>query len=302
MTETARAIDSDGHVEPAVAVDWTAFIPEPWGARYLNEARSLFSSDVMGKYRRGEWEPAPRLTDMDTEGIEAAVLFGGVVGLRPGAGVDVDYAAAYCRGYNDWLAAFCKHDPHRLKGVGLAPLGDMNRAVAELNRGVSEHKFVAGVVTPFFQDYNLDDPYFFPLFEEAQRLDVPITIHGQGEVKQSPLVRRHYTHSRRHALSFTFGALMACQDVLCGGVLERFPTLRLAILEAGATWLPYWLDRLDHHVEKLPHQSPNISCLPSEYMKSGRLFISCEGEETALPEVIDKVGDHCIIYASAYCH
>ena len=89
-----------------------------------------------------------------------------------------------------------------MKGAALLPLVDPPAAVRELRRAVEELGFVCGILKPFIEDRNLDDPIFFPIYEEAQRLDVPLTVHGPGEVRQHSLVQRYKTHAQRHMIDF----------------------------------------------------------------------------------------------------
>ena len=89
--------------------------------------------------------------------------------------------------------------------------------------------------------------------------------------------------------------------MVCGGVLERFPTLRVAFLEGGCGWLPFFMDRLDEHVEKLPALVPWLTQAPSEHIRGGRVFITCEPEED-LAYPISRLGEDMIMYASDYAH
>ena len=84
-------------------------------------------------------------------------------------------------------------------------------------------------------------------------------------------------------------------------MLDRFPSLRVALLEGGVGWVPFFMDRLDEHVEKLPRLAPSLSVEPNEHIKGGRLFFSCEPEED-LAYPVSKLGEDSIMYASDYAH
>src|SRR5581483_9375912 len=181
MLDGIFVLDVDGHVDPAIAVDWRDYVPGEHGERLQASCRERY--DVNGDrtgLRRGGWEPRARLADMDLEGIDVAVLFGGTVGLSAGSFAEPEFAVAVARGWNSWLAEYCAEDPERLKGAGLLPLVDPPAAARELRRAVEELGFVCGILKPLLEDRNLDDPIFFPVYEEAQRLDVPLTVHGPG--------------------------------------------------------------------------------------------------------------------------
>jgi predicted TIM-barrel fold metal-dependent hydrolase len=105
-----------------------------------------------------------------------------------------------------------------------------------------------------------------------------------------------------HALSFPFDQMSALTALVLGGVLERHPRLRVAFLEAGVGWAPYFLERLDEHVEKRGGQVPGCKRPPSEYAARGQCLFTCEPEEKGLRAAIDALGADRIMYASDYPH
>jgi predicted TIM-barrel fold metal-dependent hydrolase len=128
----ARVIDADGHVLDRDA-DIRAFIEEP----YCRRQGSLLPKDkwdasMYGKLGMNITDVPTRLRDMDKEGIEVSVLFP-TSGFAVTQIAEKDYAAAFCRGYNEWIASVCK-ESLRLKGIGLVPFQDVSAAVAEVNR------------------------------------------------------------------------------------------------------------------------------------------------------------------------
>jgi len=90
--------------------------------------------------------------------------------------------------------------------------------------------------------------------------------------------------------------------VMGGGVLDKFPQLRFAFLEAGVGWVPWWLDRLAEHAEKLPNHVPLMKRRPQEYILSSQCVFSCEPAEPMLEAVIGEIGDEVVLYASDYPH
>src|SRR5207302_9876156 len=124
-----------------------------------------------------ELEPHARMPDMDFMGIDLSVVFcSSFVGV-PAIVEDAGLAAAIARAYNDWLAEYCGAYPDRLKGVALLPVQDAGLAVRELRRAVTELGLVGGLFPPQHRDLPLDNPHFFPIYEEAERLGVPICVH-----------------------------------------------------------------------------------------------------------------------------
>jgi predicted TIM-barrel fold metal-dependent hydrolase len=235
---------------------------------------------------------------MDTEGIDIAVLYG-VVSLGFYQVSDRALANAVCRAYNDWLADYCAADPARLKGTPALPLKWIDDACAEAERTVRDLGFVSLTVPCAVGERNADHPDNDPLYALAEQLDVPVGFHaGGGRFAHSKFVD---SYAQLHALEFPFNIMFAMTTVVCGGVLERFKRLRVSLLEAGVGWAPYFVERLDEHYEHRPHEMPNITKAPSEYLADGRLFISTEGE-AGLAHAFDAIGSDCIVWASDYPH
>jgi predicted TIM-barrel fold metal-dependent hydrolase len=255
--------------------------------------------------REGMSSPAPRLADMDLEGIDVTVMF------PPGSGeewalLDRDFAVALCRTLNDARAEYAGYAPDRLKLVAKLPMIDPEAAAEELERCVTQHPdgFVGMVTAQHIRDKNLDDPSFDVVWETAQRLDVAVCAHGGGQAPdQVPFaIERFRTRLEVHAVTHPFGQMLAVTNFTVGGILHRFPRLRVGFMEAGVGWLPFWLERLDEHYELMPEQAPAIDRPPSEYFLSGRCFLGCEPEERMLPYVSETVSPDVICYASDYCH
>ena len=249
-------------------------------------------------HRDGAFDPKLRLADMDEEGIDVAVLYG-TSSLGYYAIDDPDLALACCRAYNDWLADYCRAAPERLKGTPALPLRSIADAVDEARRAIVELGFVSITVPCAVGERNPDSPENDPLYALAEELDVPIGFHAGG--CRFAHARFVDSYATLHALEFPFDIMFAAATVVCGGVLERFPRLRVALLEAGAAWGPYFFERLDEHYEKRPGEMPNIGKPPSEYLADGRLVISCEGERH-LAHALAGLGRHVVAYASDYPH
>jgi predicted TIM-barrel fold metal-dependent hydrolase len=99
------------------------------------------------------------------------------------------------------------------------------------------------------------------------------------------------------------GLLLQFTSVVCQGLPVRFPKLKLAFLEIGATWVPYYLDRLDEHWEKrAKHEMPLLKKKPSELVREAKIYFSLEAGETLLPEAIKYLGAEHFLYASDIPH
>jgi predicted TIM-barrel fold metal-dependent hydrolase len=105
----------------------------------------------------------------------------------------------------------------------------------------------------------------------------------------------------RHAISHAFEQQMGLLSLTCGGVLERHPGLRVLIVEAGVGWVPYWLDRLDHHVEEWGYTSAPLALKPSEVF-ARQCFVAADAEERLLPLVVNAIGDDNLCFSTDYPH
>ena len=100
-------------------------------------------------------------------------------GLGVGRVRDANFQTALCRAYNDFISDYCKASP-RLKAVANLPVNNPAEAAKELNRAVTKLGLCGGMLVAQAHRKNLGSPEFYPLYEEAQRLNTPITIHAFG--------------------------------------------------------------------------------------------------------------------------
>lgn len=252
--------------------------------------------------RPGSFDPVARLKDMDSERIDISVLFPSI-GLTFVAIKDVQVSAAGCRAYNNWMADFCRAAPSRLYSVAPVPLHDVDTAIAEMRRVVKEHGVKAMAVRSNpYNNRRLSDPAYDPFWAEAQDLDCTIALHAAvtGDMPTAGFDRYH-DFFQRMIISHPLEQQMACMDIICGGVLERYPRLRVAFLEAGGGWIAYWLARLDEFYEKIGHMVPKTRMKPSEYFQR-QCFCSCEPDDVALKAAAALGVDEYMMWASDYPH
>jgi uncharacterized protein len=325
----ARVIDGDGHVlEPRAA--WAA-LPDGHRPEIRTDDRGLdhvviadtavFTArlgqmglpgtdvgEVSGPVpleaaRPGAFDPAARLADMDHEGIDAVVLYP-TIGLGFWGIPDPAAAVAVCRAYNDWLATFCAAAPGRLRGAALLPFQDVAAAVGELRRCREELGFVSAMVRPNpCLGRTIGDPANEPVWSAAEELGVPIAIHEGFQPAVPPLGsdRQPTNVLILHAVSHTFEQMLACAALIGLGVLERHPGLRVAFLEAGGGWAPYWLERLDHQVGTYRRYAPDMKLTPGEYF-ARQCWVSFEIDEPTLPLLAPLLGVERIVWGSDYPH
>jgi predicted TIM-barrel fold metal-dependent hydrolase len=299
-------IDADGHVDPAGVLDWRGAVGPEFGHQIEQQARHWHHLTAGGSsIRRGAWDPQARLADMDTDGIGVAVLFGSSRNIESIAQGHPELHPAIARAFNDWLHGYCQSAPDRLKATAWVPLVGSENGCDEARRAVEDLGVAGIVVNPCLDERSLDHPDYLPLYALLEELDAPLLVHATGAVGDF-LVRRYGSFQRQHAVAFPLSLMMATMDLVLGGVLERFPRLRVALLEGGVGWVPWWLDRLDEHYELQPFAAQFIEHSPSElvhrYIAERRLYWSCEPEESQLANAISVLGPHAVVFASDYPH
>ena len=242
------------------------------------------------------------LQGLELGGMSQAVLFP-TLGLFSGFIRNRDVAVALCRAYNSFVAEQYRDVDARLQPVALLPVQDPAEAVKELRRAVNELKLVGAMLVADGAHPLLGDERYHPLYAAAQELDTTLAIHASGSHLGGAGVDLFPQFIHTHTVSHPFGIMRQLTSYVFDGIPDRFPKLRMAFLEAGVTWVPYWMDRMDEEYEKRGAvEAPHLRRKPSEAISGGTIFFSMESGESLLPQALDKVGEDHVIYASDYPH
>ena len=250
------------------------------------------------------FDPASNLRDMDREGIDVSVLFptlGLYIMWRDN--IDPELSAAICRAYNSWLAEYCSYDKKRLHGVALIPLQDPARALTELRHAREK----LGLVGIFWRPNKLcgrtlSSPDYFPIYEAASELGAVVCVHEGARTVLPQAGADRYSEFGRHVACHPLEQMLACLNLCADGVLEKFPRLKVAHLESGCGWVPFWLERMDEHWEHESHGSARTTKeKPSFYFKR-QCWVSCEAGEELAPVVVEHVGADYLVVATDYPH
>lgn len=255
--------------------------------------------DVQGR----DFDEVSQVWAMDKEGIDVAVLFPsrGLFALAMD-GLEPDYAAAISRAYNDWLYEFCQTAPDRMVGAAMLPPHDVEAAVGEARR-VAGRGFKAIFMRPNrVNDRNWHDPYYDPLWAECERLGVAVGFHEGGRTLLPQVGNEFDTTMMQHTCSHSMGMMLATVSMIGGGVLERFPRLRVAFLEGNCSWVPWLLWRLDEHYEwRGKYEHPELKLMPSEYFKR-QCYVSVECDEQPARHMADLGYEDNVVFSTDYPH
>jgi hypothetical protein len=328
-------VDADGHCsEPEdelaqwLPPEYASLTPrhaeDNYGnSRILLEGRLWSGSEPLGmgvsgpfaphirRSRPGMHDPRQRLPDMDQEGIDVAVIFGTAIALTVNGIQDRGLATAICHAVNRWLAEeYLPADPKRLKGVGLIPCQDPAGAARELEFLAQQKGIVSAMLPTNVYGINLGDRRFDPIYETAQAIGMPLSVHPQtghdGKYGVSGVMgagtERMEKYSYVHMTAFVFEPMIALMHMIGEGVFDRYPRLKIGFMEGGSGWIPFWSERLDEHFEKLRPQWHLLERKPSEIVRSEQVSFTCEPEEETLPFTLETIGNTQIMYASDYAH
>jgi uncharacterized protein len=250
-------------------------------------------------------DPAARIADMNYEGVDVNLtLPSGWFGTFT-TGDDVALESAMYRAYHRWMDDYCGAYKQRLGGVILAGARDIAGSLAEI-RAWGKSGWAWGLMVYAPAGVPLDHPDLDPLYAEAAAFDLAVVLHtftvmppyapGGQDTWDNLWLQRSAAHP--------WCGMRNMASLIGSGAMDRYPSLRVATLEAGHGWLPFWIKRLDEHAETIKAALPELKRRPSEYVTSGRYFQSIEIPEGAAltNAVADLLGDEVLMYASDYPH
>jgi predicted TIM-barrel fold metal-dependent hydrolase len=272
------------------------------GARF--EAPETISSQ--GRFEdvhRGGYDPAQHLKDMQLDGVAGEVLYPSQ-GLFYFKVTDTPLMSAIFRAYNDWLAEFCRTDPERLKGIAMINLDDVQDGIKELER-TAKMGFAGAMITEYPpEDRRYDQPEYEPFWAAAQALDMPLSLHTatrrQGKIRGAGEKTLRDASSR--ATKVFYPATSMC-DMIFAGVFERYPNLKLAIVEFELAWVPHLLSSMDYtyrerHEEALYRFKDGWR--PSDFFHRN-VFLSFQEDEVGI-RLRDIIGVDNMMWGSDYPH
>ncbi|HUR78401.1 MAG TPA: amidohydrolase family protein [Acidimicrobiales bacterium] len=306
MIDGRRVFDADGHiVEPrGLFSEWTGD-HLPLDLPMTTPMTPCGSFDLLKDQFDHGFDTPSYLRAMDEQGIDVAVVY-------PSIGLFVPFlpemnaveSADACRVYNEWIADYCEAANGRIFGAGLLPLADIGAATKEAAR-CAGLGLVAVMARPnFLYGRNLGDESYDPLHSAIAELDLVLAVHEGLGLRGQPTIGsdRFSGFAARHAMSHPMEQMAAMASLMFDGALERHPELRVAFLESGTGWLPYWLHRLDEHHEWMAETELDwLELTPSEYF-ARQCIIASEADDALAASTIAAVGPDHVMWASDFPH
>ena len=252
----------------------------------------------------GAMDARERVERLDQENLRAAFLYPTLGVLWEAECTDAEIAQAYTRAYNRWIVDFCSDSGGRLIPIAHLSLGDVEAASAELERAVRAGAR-GGWCAPFTMTRK---PHGHPdhdrLFATAQDLGVPLAIHPTFEPRWAVPGRFEVRGPGQHFfLNVTSADAVrhAFTSLFQFAVFDRFPRLKLVLLESGGGWIGYWLDRMDGYASSLLGLVVPLKEKPSHYF-GRQCWISCDPDERTIPALMELYGEDRFFWASDFPH
>jgi 2,3-dihydroxybenzoate decarboxylase len=242
-----------------------------------------------------------RIKDMDDTGIARQILSL----TSPGVQVfDKDLAVGLAQYSNDFMAdAICRY-PERFSGLAAIAPQDPQAAAKELERGIHSLGLKGAIVNSHTRGEYLDDQKFWPIFETAEALDVPVYIHPNTPSRAmiQPFIERGLDGA---IFGFAVETGLHVLRIILAGVFDRFPKLKIVIGHLGEG-LPYWFFRIDfmHNRMVSANRYPSVQRLqrrPSDYIREN-IYLTTSGMAWEPPILYAQsvAGTDRVLYAMDY--
>ena len=277
------------------------------GLRFEDPSK-LNLSDKFENVRPGGYIPEEHLKDMDADGIDVSLLYPNE-GLLLYSVPDSDLLTSLCNTYNDWILEFCAPCPARHKGIAMINTDDMASGVKEMERS-AKMGLIGALISVFPPDTSsmarsYDSPEYEPLWAAAQDLEMPLSLHlgtnrpGPGQEFASSRGPRPAFHSTMDHWPRT-----SLGHMIFSGVFERYPRLQVITLDFEASWVPYFLDRLDYTYTQRPRNPSwyrfKENMLPSQYFHRN-VLVGFQEDALAMRDR-DIIGVDNLVWGSDYPH
>jgi predicted TIM-barrel fold metal-dependent hydrolase len=245
-------------------------------------------------------DPELRLTDQERDGIQAEVLYG-ILGTTRRLN-DPEAAVEVMRIYNEWLADFCDTHPDRYAGLACIPNHPVEAAVEEIGRVIKRGGCRGLEIANSHDILPLWDPQWTAVWEVVNEVALPLHFHTVGG-QRPPFEQLPYPLDRIaravHITGFQMHMASILTSLIFGGVLERYPNIRVVIGESGIGWIPYVLARMDAEWED-QFKDLGLTMPPSDYWRR-QCRATYQTDRIGI-KLLDEIGADTIMWGSDFPH
>lgn len=245
---------------------------------------------------------------LDGCGVSHALLTGAPA-YRANVHTDLDYAGAICRAFNDFTADHWLARDDRLRACLSICHQDPEGAATEIRR-LGGHPGVVAAIMSCGAPYPFGQRFYHPIYEACVEQDLVVALHftteGSG-VNGPPTSAGYPSYYVEGRLARPHYYQVHIASLIFEGVFERFPKLKVAILEAGFSWVPAFMWRMDQEWKGLRFQTPWVKRWPSEYLLQHFRFASQPEDEPPVPGAQASLlewmhAEQVLMFASDYPH
>jgi aminocarboxymuconate-semialdehyde decarboxylase len=290
-----KSIDIHAHVVPQSL--WKAIEEKKEWHSFRHEPGEGLGAVIGGGMRTGftspkvKYTPEERLKDMDEQKVDVQVL--SIHTPFMGYHLDAAQGRALAREFNDEIATTVRERPTRFAGLATLPMQDVKSAIDELERSVTRLGLKGAELDTNVNGEQWDDPKFLPFFKAAEQMKAVLFYHPQPQ--NNFLMKRIPRHGLFNSLGVILDDAIVTAVLICGGVLEACPDLRVCIAHGGGPAC-YAMGRLDRGWHRLPEKQRTPKP-PSAYQKK-LYYDTVTGSEEALRFLIDSVGIDRVVLGS----
>jgi len=241
---------------------------------------------------------ALRLARMDAAGIDVQILSPNPLTFLHFVAPDV--AAGFCRTHNDALAALLRAHPGRLGGLAAIPIQDVGRAIAELERAVSDLGLLGAYIGTDMPQ-RLDDPVMDPFYEACVRLDVPLFIHPSPAGIDGPAGDTNLgDYDLDVVIGFAAQEALAVARLIYGDVVDRHPDLDICVSHGGGS-TGYLYGRMAMAARKRPWSPGHLRADGAFEARLSRLWFDNHlNNDRSLALLVDLVGDDRLVFGTNF--
>jgi len=296
------AIDCDVHCAPEAYEALFPYLSEYW-RQYIAEA-GIRLNGLAYAYPRGVGPPAPSSYDALSKRLRGVTVLNCLTGFETHR--NAYFAAAVASAVNDWVREEFLTRDSRLRASLVVSTVSPGDAVSEIERVGEDPRFVQ-VLLPVRSDLPWGHKENHAIFAAARSAGLQVGLHAWGRAGKAPTPSGFTTTYLEDYLGNQPIAQAQVLSFVSEGVFERFPDLRVVVLECGFAWLAPLLWRFDKDWKGVWREVPWVKRRPSEYVREHFRFTTAPAHLPPDADRIDQVlemmgGPGMLTYASDYPH
>ena len=261
---------------------------------FSNKEIDMFSNDkFFRKIKCNCWDHKIRIDEMNSYKVDMQVL--STIPVLFSYWSEIKDAVILSEFINNHISEIVHQYPERYFGLGTIPMQNTDSAIYEMDRCINDLNLHGIQIGTNVNDENLSENKFIPIFEHAEKINCPIFVHP-WEVLGEKKIQKYW-------LPWLVGMPAEISRAICslifGGILEKFPKLRIAFAHGGGSF-PYTIGRIDKGFTARPDLCAiDNNILPSKYLKSFYVDSLTHNKNT-LNYLIDILGYDKILFGTDY--